>query len=160
MRRSNQLSYEAANVENWLSLKVGRGRGTWDVGRGTWDVGRGTWDVGRGTWDVGRGTWDVGRGTWDVGRGTWDVGRGTRDMGTWDLGTRGRGEVGTWGREDAGTWMVMFTSGKALSKNCLFLPFSFLESECADTARIVLDLESGNRRNVNVHITGLDFDRK
>ena len=25
--------------------------------------------------------------------------------------------------------MVMFTSGKAMSKNCLFLPFSFLESE-------------------------------
>ena len=22
-----------------LSLKVGRGRGTWDVGRGTWDAG-------------------------------------------------------------------------------------------------------------------------
>ena len=56
--------------------------------------------------------------------------------------------------------MVMFTSGKALSKNCLFLPFSFLESECADASRIDLDLESGSRRKVYVHITGLDFDRK
>ena len=65
----------------------------------------------------------------------------------------------------------MFTSGKTLSKNCLFLPFSFLESECADTSRqepniigswsrIDLDLESGNRRKVHVHITGLEFDRK
>ena len=56
--------------------------------------------------------------------------------------------------------MVMSTSGRALSINCLFLPFSFLESECADTSRIDLDLESGNRRKVLVHITGLDFDRK
>ena len=56
--------------------------------------------------------------------------------------------------------MVMFTSGKALSKNCLFLPFSFLESEYADTFRIDLDLEGGNRIKVHVHITGLDFDRK
>ena len=63
--------------------------------------------------------------------------------------------------------MVMFTSGKPLSKKCLFLPFSFLESECADTSRIDLHLESGNRRNVHVqnpkkgtNITGLDFDRK
>ena len=54
----------------------------------------------------------------------------------------------------------MFASGKALSKNCLFLPFSFLESECADTSRVDLDLESGNRRKVHVHINGLDFDRK
>ena len=30
----------------------------------------------------------------------------------------------------------MFTSVKALSKNCLFPPFSFLESECADTSRM------------------------
>lgn len=54
----------------------------------------------------------------------------------------------------------MLTSGKALSKNCLLLPFSFLESECAD--RVDLDLESGNRRKVHVRITstGLDFDRK
>ena len=52
-----------------LSLKEGRGRGTWDVGRGTWDVG-----------------------TW--GRGT----RGRGDAGTWgrgDVGTRGRGDAGT-----------------------------------------------------------------
>ena len=49
----------------------------------------------------------------------------------------------------------MFTSGKALSKHCLFPPFSFLESECADTSRIDLDLESWNRRKV--HITGLDL---
>ena len=55
--------------------------------------------------------------------------------------------------------MVMFTSGKALSKNCLFRPFSFLESECANTSHIDLDLESGNRRKVHIHITGLDFDR-
>ena len=40
-----------------LSLKVGRGRGTWDVGRGH----AGTWDVG--TWE--RGTWRLGDvGTW------------------------------------------------------------------------------------------------
>ena len=62
-----------------LSLKEGRGRGTWDVGRGTWDVGRGTWDVGRG----------------DVGRGD----AGTRGRG--DAGTRGRGDAVTWGRGDA-----------------------------------------------------------
>jgi len=36
----------------------------------------------------------------------------------------------------------MFTSGKPLSKKCIFLPFSFLESEGADTPRNDLDLES------------------
>ena len=47
-----------------------------------------------------------------------------------------------------------------MSKKFLFLPFPFLESECADTSRIDLDLESGNRSKAYVHITGLDFDRK
>ena len=36
----------------------------------------------------------------------------------------------------------MFASGKPLSKKCIFLPFSFLESEGADTPRNDLDLES------------------
>ena len=37
------------------------------------------------------------------------------------------------------------------------VPFSFLESECADTSRIDLDLESGNRRKVHVHIITIEF---
>ena len=62
----------------WLWLKVGQGRGTWDVGT------QGFWDVGRG--DVG--TWDLGM----LGRGT--RGRGMRDLETWGRGTRGCGDMG------------------------------------------------------------------
>ena len=48
-----------------------------------------------------------------------------------------------------------------MQKNVYFFHAdTFLESECADTSRTDLDLESGNRSKVHVHITGLDFDRK
>ena len=66
--------------EAWgrLWLKVGRGRGDWDVGTGTWGLGRGDWDVGlgdAGPKDVGPG--DAGPG--DVG--PEDVGRGDVGLG-------------------------------------------------------------------------------
>ena len=76
LKRKPRTACKSSIEVIWLSLKVGRGRGTW--GRG---------DVGR--W--GRG--DVGT------RGRGDA--GTRGRG--EVGPRGRGDVGTRGRKDART---------------------------------------------------------
>ena len=63
---------------------------------------------------------------------------------------------------------VYFRKGIAQKNVYFFHADTFLETECADTSRIEcadtsridLDLESGSRRKVHVHVTGLDFDRK
>ncbi|KAK2568729.1 hypothetical protein P5673_006727 [Acropora cervicornis] len=103
-------------------------------------------------WDgnLGRGTWRRGdTGTW----GRWDL----RTRGHGDAGTWGLGDVGTWGRGDSGTWYARTSElarrragirgrDKQITPDFCAELFSFLESECADTSRIDLDLESGNRR--------------
>ena len=72
--RAQNVPESSSITTEGLLLKVGRGRGTWDLKT-------------RGLEDART------RGGGDVG--TW--GRG-------DVRTRGRGDVGTWGRGDAGTW--------------------------------------------------------